>query len=152
MTCDPNWTTYVAALLTPVVAVLAAVIAYRQWRLAQNKLKFDLLDRRLLIYEGAGTFLLSVYKNRKATDEEVFDFRVAMRESKWLLDDSLAEYLKQLHSKATELLILADEIEGERDDEVRVKNTKKQLAIQEWFLKQFEVLDEKFTPFLKLRH
>jgi len=38
MSCDPHWTNYLAALLTPTVAVLGSVIAYRQWRTAQNKL------------------------------------------------------------------------------------------------------------------
>ena len=46
MCAEPHWTTYLAALLTPTVAVLGSYIAYRQWHLAQNKLKLDLFDRR----------------------------------------------------------------------------------------------------------
>lgn len=46
MNSTPQWVTNIAALLTPVIviAVLAMVIAWRQWRIAQNKLKFDLFD------------------------------------------------------------------------------------------------------------
>ena len=47
MTCDSHWTTYLSALLTPTVAVLGSLIAYRQWRLAQNKLKLDLFEQSI---------------------------------------------------------------------------------------------------------
>jgi hypothetical protein len=42
---SPHWTAYVSALGTPIIAALAAVIAsliaYRQWRTAQDRLKLD---------------------------------------------------------------------------------------------------------------
>ena len=110
MNPDLHWTTYLAALLTPTVAVLGSFIAYRQWRLAQNKLKLDLFDRRFSVYEAARTFLASIMTSGKAKDEEVFKFMVATREAKWLLNASVAEYLdKQLYHKAIVLQTLASE-------------------------------------------
>ena len=53
MTPDPHWTTLLSALLTPAVAVFGIFIAYRQWRLAQEKLKLDLFDKRFEVYEAA---------------------------------------------------------------------------------------------------
>ena len=53
----PLWVEYVKALGTPVVAIVAAsiagAIAYRQLRTARNKLKLDLFDKRMAVYQNA---------------------------------------------------------------------------------------------------
>ena len=110
MTPDPHWTAYLTALLTPTVAVLGAMIGYRQWRLAQNKLKLDLFDRRFKVYEAARDLLASIMTSGKAMDDKVFKFLVATREAKWLLDIDVANYLvKQVYHKALDLQTLAAE-------------------------------------------
>lgn len=153
MNPDPHWTTYLAALLTPIVAVLGSVIAYRQWRLAQNKLKLDLFDRRLQVYEAALTLLASIMTSGKARDEEVRNYLVATREAKWLLNAPIAEYLeKQLYHKAIDLQTLAAELEGVPVGDERSKNVHAQADIKKWIVQQYEVLDEKFAPFLQLGH
>src|SRR5690606_31368900 len=90
MTADPHWTTYLAALLTPTVAILGSFIAYRQWRLAQNKLKLDLFDRRYSVYKAAHSLLASIMTSGKAKDDDLYKFLLATREAKWLLDSSVA--------------------------------------------------------------
>lgn len=153
MTCDLHWTTYLSALLTPTVAVLGALIAYRQWRLAQNKLKLDLFDRRFSVYEAARNLLASIMTSGKARDEEVFKFMVATREAKWLLNAKVAEYLEeQIHRKAIELQCLSSELEGVPAGEERVPKIRKQYEIKQWFLAQYDVLDAHFAPFLQLAH
>ena len=62
---DPHWTQVLSALLTPTIAVLVAIIAYRQWRTAQNRLKFDLFDRRFAVYDAARNLLSSVMTRAK---------------------------------------------------------------------------------------
>lgn len=153
MNSDPNWIAYLAALLTPIVAVLGSFIAYRQWRLAQNKLKLELFDRRFSVYDATRALIASITSSGKAEGDEVFKFMVATREAKWLLNDSIAEYLeKQIYHKVIDLQTLASELEGVGVGEVRTKNVHEQAAIKKWLVAQFGVLDEKFTPFLKLRH
>ncbi len=153
MTCDPHWTTYLSALLTPTVAVLGSLIAYRQWRLAQNKLKLDLFDRRFSVYEAAGNLLASIMTSGKAKDEDIFKFVVVTREAKWVLNAQVAEYLeKQLYHKAIDLQTLSSELEGVPVGEERTKNVHQQAEIKKWFLAQYDVLDAHFAPFLQLGH
>jgi hypothetical protein len=153
MTADPHWTTYLAALLTPTVAILGSLIAYRQWRLAQNKLKLDLFDRRFAVYDAARTLLASIMTSGRAKDEEVYKFMAATREAKWLLNSAIDEYFeKQLYHKAINLQTLAAELEGVPVGEERTKNVHAQAELKKWFMAQYEVLDEKFSPFLQLEH
>lgn len=153
MSCDPHWTTYLSALLTPTIAVLGSLIAYRQWRTAQNRLKHDLFERRFSVYDTARTLLASIMTSGKAKDEELFKFLSGTREAKWLLDANVAEYLdKELYRKALNLQCLASELEGLPVGDERSSNIHKQAEIKKWFLTQYEVLDEKFSAFLKLEH
>ena len=153
MCTEPHWTTYLAALLTPTVAVLGSYIAYRQWHLAQNKLKLDLFDRRFSVFEAARSLIASIMTSGKAKDEDVFKFLLATREAKWLLDVSIAEYLdKQLYDKAIDLQTLDAELEGVPVGEERTKNVSEQSEIKKWFAAQYKVLDEKFSPYLQLQH
>lgn len=153
MSCDPHWTAYLAALLTPTVAIFGSVIAYRQWRIAQNKLKFELFDRRFSLYEASRKLLGSIMTSGKAKDEEIFKFCVATREAKWLLNIAVATYLeKELYHKAIKLQALQAELQGVPVGSERSANVQEQLEIKEWFIAQYEVLDEKFSPFLELQH
>ena len=153
MTCDPRWTTCLSALLVPTVAVLGSVIAYRQWRTAQNKLKLDLFEKRFAVYDAARSLFASIMTSGKAKDENTFKFLSGTREAKWLLNADIAEYLdKQIYNKAIGLQTLAAELEGMPVGEERSANVQKQAEIKKWMLKQYEVLDEKFAPFLRLEH
>ncbi len=119
---EPHWTQYLSALLTPVVAVLGFFIAYRQWRLAQNKLKLDLFDRRYKVFDAAKDFIFSVISAGKANDPEIFKFLVATKEAKWLLSSDVAEYLdKQIYHKALDLQCLEAELDGVPVGEVAAK-------------------------------
>lgn len=66
---------------------------------------------------------------------------------------SIAEYLeKELYRKGGEIQCLATMLEGMPVGEERSANVQGQREIKEWFLKQYEVLDEKFSSYLKLEH
>lgn len=153
MCTNPHWTAYLSALLTPTVAILGFFIAYRQWRLAQNKLKLDFFDRRFSVFEAARSLITSILTSGTAKDEELLKFLFATREAKWLLDASVAEYLnEQLYSKAIDLQTLAAELEGVPVGEERTKNVRAQANLKRWFATQHEALDEKFSPYLQLQH
>jgi hypothetical protein len=153
MNTDPHWTAYLSALLTPTVAILGALIAYRQWRLAQNKLKLDLFDRRYRVYEAARSFLASIMTSGKAGDDKLFEFNLATRDAKWLLDPPVANYLRtEIYDKAIDLQILDAELVGVGVGEERSRNVQAQAELKKWFMRQFDVLDDKFSPFLQLQH
>lgn len=140
-----------ATIAAAIAACITAYVAHRQERLEQNRLKFDLFERRFRIYEAAKNLLASIMSSGRAQQEDMYKFKVATREAKWLLNNKVAEYLdKQLYYKALYLQTLAAELEGVPVGEERTTNVDKQRDIKLWFDEQFEILDEYFAPFLKL--
>ncbi|MCW7555699.1 hypothetical protein NX722_24335 [Endozoicomonas gorgoniicola] len=153
MTCDPHWTSYISAFLVPLVACIAAFIAFRQWRTAQNKLKLDLFEKRLSIYHSTTAFISSVMTSGKASDDEIRKFMIGTREAKWLLSKEIALYLdEQIYNKAIDLQTLHSMLEGEPVGDVRTKNVTEQAEIKKWLAAQFSVIDEYFKPYLKIKH
>jgi hypothetical protein len=148
-----HWTQILSALLTPTIAVVVAMIAYRQWRTAQNRLKLDLFDRRFAVYDAARNLISSILTSGKVKDEETLKFLTRTREVKWLLNDGIAEYFdKEIWGQAVELETLDTELQILTVQAERVSNVKKRSEIKKWFRDQYKVLDEKFTPFLNLKH
>ncbi len=151
--CEPHWTAYLTALLTPVVAIIGSIIAYRQSRIAQNKLKLDLFEKRLLIYEAARGFLGSIMTSGRVKSEEEFKYLSGTRGAVWLYDEQIVDYLdKEIWLKTSRLAALQAELEGEPVGDTRTKNVQSQSEIKTWLVEQQRVMEQKFAPYLKLSH
>jgi hypothetical protein len=153
MITDLHWTSYLSALLTPIVAVLGSFIAYRQWRLAQNKLKLELFDRRLSIHKAASDFLVSIATSGTIINEEFYKFMASTSETRWLISESAAKYFREdIFDKVLEF----QRIDGELDDmpacETRTIAVNAKAEIRKWLLAQHKVVDEKFSKYLQLQH
>jgi hypothetical protein len=150
----PHWTTCLSAFLVPVITAFGLYIAYRQWRLSQNKLKLDLFDRRFAVYDAARMLFESIVNTSgNARDKELLKFPSVIREAKWLLNEEVAQYLdKQIFHKTIAFARLQAELDGIGVGEVRNKKAEEMAEIRLWFSAQHEELDKHFTPFLQLRH
>lgn len=151
---DPHWTAYFSALLTPIVAVFGIYIATQQWRTARNKLKLDLFDKRLAVYEATRSFLASIITSGKITQENEMLFLAGTRGAKWLFGNEIEQYIdKQLWNQSNKLICLQSTFDSLPSPEERESNIKKQTEIKLWFNNQLvNEVDNKFSQFLSLQH
>lgn len=152
--CTPHWTSYVSALLTPLVAAFAVWIAHQQSAIAQNKLRFDLFEKRFLIYEGAHNFLGSIMTSGKVDGGEMYKFVNAIYAAKWIVSQEIADYLdREVYNQALTLQGLESELAGMSTGEDRKKNLAQQSEIKRGLTTQFnEQLDVWFNAYLRLKH
>jgi hypothetical protein len=131
---------------------LALIIAYWQWRTANDKLRLDHFDRRFTVYNIARNLLATIMTTGRITSEDLYKFGSGVRETKWLLNDDIDNYFQnQLWKNANKLLTLLETIDSLPSGQERTNNVNKQAELREWFQKQYIVLDTKFSPFLKLK-
>jgi len=154
---EPHWAQLLSWLSTPLVAVVAAIfagmIAYRQWRTAQNRLKLDLFDRRFVVYETVLNLLISIMNNEQLKQGELSKFSLGTRQAKWLFNDEIADYFQnQLYAKANKFQTLYVILDSLPIGEERNENVRKQSELKKWFREQLIILDQKFAPFLKFKH
>jgi len=93
--CNPAWSGILTALLTPLIAIIVAYIAYRQWRTAQNRLKLDLFDRRFAIHSAAHDLIATVISYGKIDNKDIFAFLSGIQQARWLLNEGIVKYLEK---------------------------------------------------------
>jgi hypothetical protein len=150
---EPHWTAYLSALLTPVVAVIGAYIAWRQSRTAQNKLKLDLFEKRFAVYHAARNMLAEIMTKGKLSDASLYEYGAGTREAKWLMDEEVAKYLsEELWNNAVQLQTCDAELDGLPVGEERTRLVHKRAELKKWFFAQYPILDSKAGKFLSLSH
>jgi hypothetical protein len=112
MTPEPHWTAYLSALLTPIVGLFGALIAYQQWRIARNKIKLDLYEKRFAIYEATLLFyqkIIACTADTIKTD----DFNIAQksfikasREAQYLFstESGIFKLLEEWHTRSFKVI------------------------------------------------
>jgi len=55
-------TSLLSPIATLIVGLAVAIIAWQQWRVAKDKLRLDLFDRRYKVFEATRTFLTLTVK------------------------------------------------------------------------------------------
>ena len=111
-TPEPHWTVYLSALLTPIIALFGAVIAFFQWRVARNQIKIDLYDKRFAIYEASLIFYQKILTCTAETiKEESFNiaqknFIKASREAQYLFakDSGIFQLLQDWHTRSFKII------------------------------------------------
>ena len=100
-----SWIDALSALLTPVIAIVAVYIAYQQSQTNRRKLKLDLYDRRLRIYQAVATFIGKVLTDFSPQSEDFSDFWRNTAEADFLFgrDRAITDYLQVLATHAAEL-------------------------------------------------
>lgn len=153
MNSEPHFISIMSASLTPTVAFFGIYIAFRQWKTNQNKLKYDLFDRRFSVYDAARNLIASILTFGKVKDEDLIKFLSGTREAKWLLDSDVADYLEKiLYHKALELQLIETNMTDIGVEVERNLLIQRKTELKKWFSHQYNVLDTKFSPFLLLKH
>lgn len=144
---------YSVAFLTPVVALLAVLIALRQSQTQRYQVKLDLFERRIEIIENVRHVLTEIDKHFSG-DSEKIDlelFRVAYRHSRYLFSKDIQDYLKSIDSYIGSL----EDIELKLKDQAISGEEKRDLEAQKeeniiWLRAQRVDHESKFTRFMTL--
>lgn len=138
------------ALLAPVIAGVVAYIAYQQHKTNRDKLRLDLYDRRLKVFEGLMVLLWVIFRKGTCNDQERDQFQRATVEGSFLFDKDIANYLDTIQKKTLELGTIRAVLNlpsGEKRDQT----VEKERQLFDWFTNQFEVSKEKFARYLSFR-
>ena len=149
-----HWTAYVTALTIPILAGIGAFIAYRQWRTAQNKLKLDLFEKRVLVYEAVRDTLGHIAAHGSISQDQQIKYLSGIQTAKWLFDKKVHDYLNEtLWHKIVDLELHHKLSSAEnRGDPERSKHIHLQAETLKWLVAQYSVLDSKCEKFMAIGH
>ena len=113
-------TEFLAALLTPTIALAVAWISFQQWRTARSKLNLDLFEKRYVVYQDvqASLVLVAAHGGSKGTGafKKMFE---AWRESQFLFGAEVASRLDELLAVIMKIETAEAEMETISEDHQR---------------------------------
>ena len=142
------------AFLTTAVASLAIVIAWKQHRTEAQRLRFDMFDRRMKVYQNLDDILFELEKGELVVGSKkaAVCLQELSKESNFLFSKDIGDYLEELRLKAEGLLSEKDKLKDMHgDDNVeaeRGRAAKKKEKINSYFSEQHRQLYERFSPYL----
>ncbi len=142
------------AWLAAITASTVAWIAYQQHETARAKLRLDLFDRRMKVYEAVIALLRHVFQNADAKLEEIYRFTQDTSNAPFLFGPEIETYLELLRKNAVRVRTLRSRLSesGLGVGEERNKVVEEDSKLLIWFGDQFDVAQKTFTPYLDFKN
>lgn len=113
--CEKSWIDIFAALLTPSVACFAGWIAYMQWKINKDKLRFDLWQKRYLVYKALIALLDAIEKNNYSIiGEEWKQFNIQNNKCVFLFDNDVVTYIEYVKDIALRLHSIGNKLKEDK--------------------------------------
>jgi hypothetical protein len=153
---DTHWTAYATAIATPIVAIaaalIAATIAYRQWKTAHNKLKFDMFEMRFQLYQELIEHM-TVWSENWQMQSSLQEFRALQQKAIYLFSDEVNEYLGNILSpKLNEYAANYAQLHGNNPMKDGPALVHRDLELKVWFQDSRKKMQQVFKDDLKLGH
>lgn len=110
----------------------------------------EVYDRRAPMYRATKQFLRDVFSDLKPETKAILDFARETEEALFLFDSSIADYLADLFRRAFRLQALAHSRDAGPFVNWTEAQAKEELELTMWFSNQFEQIQTRFAPFLRL--
>lgn len=156
------WAPVIAASMAAAVAVIFGVIqasisrqqaktAEAAAKIAGNKLKLELLDRRLAIYDSVKQSASAIAIMGPKGDDAAVNYFRSISSARWLFGDEVLSYLRQeIGRSISDYRIEVDTLLNAESDEEKAEASAKTQAIRNQFFSALDRLDDVFAPYLTL--
>lgn len=91
------------AFATLIVGLIAALIAYQQWRLSHNKLKLDLFEKRYKVYGHFRKFIQAAVSDPAFSPETFLEFKAETADVIFLFGSEVVAFRNQINQQAMEI-------------------------------------------------
>ena len=88
------------SVATVFLSVAVVVIAALQWRVADNKLRLDLFERRYKVYNATREFVRVSVQDFAHIDQHLIVFEDQTASAEFLFDADVVNYLQQIRKRA----------------------------------------------------
>jgi hypothetical protein len=120
----------------------------KQWRVADNKLRLDLFDRRYKVYDATRKFLAAILRDATFTDSQLFEFYGGTSDTEFLFRSEVVDYLAQIRKRALDMRLHRKLFEplpvgGEKSRHVQAHHDE-----LSWLSDQLTAMTSVFAPYL----
>lgn len=138
------------ALLTPVVAFLALLVAYGQYRTARHKSKIELFERRFSIYRRTIEFVRACWQDDEVPPDVASKFWSAASEAQFLFDKDVIAALEAIKKRRAKISFSRGMIRS-TPPEHEIGLVYSMRDHQQWFSQAEGPITDVFRPYLQLQ-
>ncbi|MCK5062089.1 hypothetical protein KAR28_06115 [Candidatus Parcubacteria bacterium] len=133
------------------IAIAVVYIAWQNYRIEKNKLRFDLYDKRLKIYNDLVKMIEYAWKNTDGlTEEKVNKFEIRMHEAKFLFGIDVNNYIFEVNDNLESIYFSKKSLLGNKYSNEEKKMIEHGLEItQSWFEEQIIPYDLEINKIFK---
>jgi hypothetical protein len=140
-----------------IIAILLAYIAWQNYRInkgglriQKDKLRLDLFDRRLKVFESCRQLISFIVTNGKPTREELYKFYVGSAEAGFLYGDEIDSYIEEMSNKGLRLIQVMEFLREKiyTSEEQKLKFIDESDVLFFWFTGQHKASRELFKKYL----
>jgi hypothetical protein len=142
------------ALLTPMIGITTAYIAWQQYRLAHDRERHERYDRRLKIFSKAMEFVSDACRTGNVSTEQLHSLLRETSEAKFLVASEAEEFIEKLYKNGVELQALNSQLDSSKSpqsQDLRAHLGEKLKELIQWFGGQFDEGRRVFERDLSLR-
>lgn len=146
----PLWVSYLQALSTPAIAILAVVIGIMQWRTAHQRAVLDLFDRRMSVYTSLRRVISKVVTTGNATNEDTTNFLRARDGAEFLFGSEVNDYLESIYNALLDFHVVESELKMSKGRDRKRMIEKRRFLFEKisGFFGEFQSLLE---PYVRMR-
>jgi len=136
------------SIATLFLSVAVVVIAWQQWRVADNKLRLDLFDRRYKVYDATRKFLAVIMREATFADSQLFEFYAGTSDAEFLFGADVVDYLGQIRKRAVHMRTAQQLFEPLPVGDERSRHVQAAHDDLSWLSDQITAMTKVFTPYL----
>jgi hypothetical protein len=141
------------AMLTPVIGITTAYIAWQQYRIAREKARHERYERRVKIFKETMLFMGCAKTQGNISDEQLHSLLRETSEAKFLFGKDVQGFITTLYENGVILQSLNSQLEssrGPQSGDIRSNLANERKKMLNWFETQFEEGHGVFEPYLSL--
>lgn len=143
---------FLSGLLTPIIAILAIYIGYKQYRIQRYKMKYDLYDRRFKVFERIKEFITTFGTKNVVESGEIGKFYSSIIEHQFLFDNDINEFIDEFCKKIEEFSIVCIDVKSySKDSKEREELETKREQIRWWIMQELMKLPDRFEKYLSFK-
>jgi len=100
-----NWVSILQALLTPTIGVVAAYLAWQQYRLAKQKHNIDIFNRRMQVYKSTVAYLSKSETTHFISEDDYYEWLRDVADAEFLFGKEIFDLVEDIESTSAEIIM-----------------------------------------------
>jgi hypothetical protein len=133
-----------------IIALFLAYLAYQNYRLQRDSLRFNLYERRYATYQTIQKYLSLIVQKGTIDNTDMNEFNREAYKNEFLFGHEIKEYVDEIWKKSCKLKLYEDLLKEEPVGKSRTKICEDNSEILGWIHDQFETSRKLFNKYLRI--